>query len=81
MPTSADHLPLARAHLRLVEGSPPAPAPRLATILVALVAALVLAAAAPATWAAVVRANTERPAGTLPAKVVPAFGDLDVDAV
>jgi hypothetical protein len=80
MTTTADHLTLARAHLRLVEGAPPAPTPRAATILVALVAALVLAAAAPVSWAALAHSRTERPAGTLPAKVVPAFDDLDVDA-
>jgi hypothetical protein len=79
MPTTAHHLPLARAHLRLVEGGPHAPAPRAATILVALLAAVVLAAATPLMWAAAVRSTTERPSGTLPGKVVPAFDDLDAD--
>jgi hypothetical protein len=72
MPTTAHHLPLARAHLRLIEGSPQTREPRAAAILAAVIAALVLAVATPWSLAA---AGTDRPAGTLPGKVVPAFDD------
>jgi hypothetical protein len=81
MTTTAVHLPLAHAYLRLAEGSPPAPRrSRAATTLAALLAALVLAVATPLMWAAAVSSSAERPAGTLPGKVVPALDDLDADA-
>jgi hypothetical protein len=77
MPTTAHHLPLARAHLRLVEGTAQPPERRAPAILAALVAAVVLAAATPLSLAAAVRAGTERAAATLPGKIAPAFDDGD----
>jgi hypothetical protein len=79
MPTTAHHLPLARAHLRLVEGTARPPERGGAAILAALTAAVMLAAATPLSLAAAMRADTERPAATLPGKIAPAFDD-DGDA-
>jgi hypothetical protein len=71
MHTTADHLPLAHAYLRLAEGGEPAAARRAVSALVAVIAALVLATATPMIWAA--HGRTDRPSATLPGKVAPAF--------
>ena len=73
MQTTAHHLPLAHAYLRLAEGGEPTPAPRLAAALIALLAAVVLATATPVLWASAVLSSADRPAATLPGKVAPAF--------
>lgn len=79
MPTTADHLPLAHAYLRLAEGGDAAPTPRVVPALIAVIAAFVLAAATPALWAApAANARTDRPSATLPGKVAPAFEADDV---
>jgi hypothetical protein len=78
MQTTAHQLPLAHAYLRLAEGSDHAPSPRIASALIALLAAVVLATATPVLWASAARSNADRPAATLPGKVVPA---LDADDV
>lgn len=78
MQTTADPLLLAHAHLRLAEGAERPPAPRLAAALVALLAAVVLAAGTPVLWASAARSGGDRPAATLPGKVVPAFAADDV---
>jgi hypothetical protein len=78
MPTTADHLPLAHAYLRLAEGADAAPAPRAISVLLAVVAAVVLATAAPALWAAPAHARADRPSATLPGKVAPAFEADDI---
>jgi hypothetical protein len=76
MHTTADHLPLAHAYLRLAEGGETAATPRAVSALVAVIAALVLATAAPTMWAA--HGRTDRPSATLPGKVAPAFEADDV---
>jgi hypothetical protein len=76
MHTTADHLPLAHAYLRLAEGGESAPAPRAVSTLVAVIAVIVLATATPALWAATAR--NDRPSATLPGKVAPAFEVDDV---
>jgi hypothetical protein len=73
MPTTADHLPLARAYLRLAEGGDAAPASRAVSALVAVIAALALATATPALWVTSAHAHTDRPSATLPGKIAPAF--------
>jgi hypothetical protein len=79
MPTTADHLQLAHAYLRLAEGGDAAPASRAGSALVAVIAAFVLATATPALWAApAANSRTDRPSATLPGKVAPAFEADDV---
>jgi hypothetical protein len=73
MQTTAHSLPLAHAYLRLAEGSDHTPSPRLASALIALLAAVVLATATPVLWASAAHSNADRPSGTLPGKVAPAF--------